>query len=129
MNQYLILVNLYGPNIDDPNFYNNFFLSISSLRGDVIIGGDFNCALDPKLDPTSASFTSHPRSRKVIQQFMLELNLKVIGDWETPRRENTPYHSTSHNTYSRIDYFLISSSIASRVNNCTHKSILISDHF
>lgn len=78
LNRDLILVNLYGPNNDDPNFHNNLFLSISSLHGDIIIGGDFNCALDSKLDRSSGSDISHPRSRKIIPQLMLNLNLKEI---------------------------------------------------
>lgn len=49
INPDLILVNLYGPNNDDPSFYNNLFLLISSLQGAIIISGDFNCTLDPKL--------------------------------------------------------------------------------
>ena len=53
LNQDLILVNLYGPNTDDLNFYNNLFLLVSSLHGDIIIGGDFNCTLEPKLDRSS----------------------------------------------------------------------------
>lgn len=51
LQQDLILVNLYGPTNDDPNFYNNLFLSISSFHGDIIIGDDFNCTLDPELSP------------------------------------------------------------------------------
>lgn len=47
MNQNLILVNTYGPNVDDPEFYNNLFLSVAAFHGDVIFGGDFNCTLDP----------------------------------------------------------------------------------
>jgi len=34
---------VYAPNGDDPLFYQNLFLSISSYPGQYIIGGDFNC--------------------------------------------------------------------------------------
>uniref|UniRef100_A0A671X7A5 Reverse transcriptase domain-containing protein n=1 Tax=Sparus aurata TaxID=8175 RepID=A0A671X7A5_SPAAU len=128
LQQDLILVNLYGPNNDDPNFYNNLFLSISSLHGDIIIGGDFNCTLDPELDRSSGSDISHPRSRKIIQQFMVELNLKDIWRVRNPTKKEYSCHSASHNTYSRIDYYLISSTIVSKVKDCLYKSILISDH-
>ncbi len=59
---------------------------------------------------------------------MLELNSKDIWRWGNPTKKEYACHSVSHNTYSRIDYFLISSLIASRVNSCAYKSILISDH-
>lgn len=44
-------LNVYGPNIDDPNFFRKVFDLIPD-RGttNLIIGGDFNCYLDPYLD-------------------------------------------------------------------------------
>lgn len=53
INPDLILVNLYDPN-DDPSFYKNLFLLISSLQGAIIISGDINCTLDPKLSALQA---------------------------------------------------------------------------
>ena len=46
----LNLVNIYAPNQDDPNFFNNLFLSLASLHGQYVIVGDFNCTLDPNKD-------------------------------------------------------------------------------
>lgn len=39
----IILINIYAPNIDDPKFFHNLFLTATSLSGSFIIGGDFNC--------------------------------------------------------------------------------------
>lgn len=126
LNQNIILVNLYGPNIDDPNFYNNVFLLISYMQGAIIIGGDFNCTLNPKLD--AGIDPTHSRSRKIILQFMQELNLVDIWRVENPTKKEYSCHSTTHNTYSRIDYFLMSKSLTPKVSSCIYKSILISDH-
>ena len=128
INRDLILVNLYGPNNDDPNFYNNVFLLISSLQGAIIIGGDFNCTLDPKLDRSSGIDLTHARSRKTIHQFMQELNLIDIWRVGNPTKKEYSCHSATHNTYSRIDYFLMSKSLAPNVSGCIYNSILISDH-
>ena len=46
----LNLVNLYGPNDDNPSFFRNLFLSLADLSGSFIIGGDFNCTLQPEID-------------------------------------------------------------------------------
>lgn len=73
--QNLILVNVYGPNKDEPQFYNNIFLTLASLRGDIIIGGDFNCALNPDFDHNGNQVSSHNQSRKIILNFMEELDL------------------------------------------------------
>lgn len=103
MNQDLILGNLYGPNIDDPSFYNNLFLSIAALHGDIIVGGHFNCTLDPKLDRTTGVNYSHPKFREVIQHFISELNLKDVWRIENPTGREYSCHSASHNSHSHID--------------------------
>uniref|UniRef100_A0AAX7T371 exodeoxyribonuclease III n=1 Tax=Astatotilapia calliptera TaxID=8154 RepID=A0AAX7T371_ASTCA len=128
LNQDLILVNVYGPNIDDSNFYNNLFLSITDLHGEIIVGGDFNCTLEPRLDRSSGLDSSHPKSRQVIQHFMFELNLKDIWRLKNPTGREYSCYSASHNSRSRIDYFLISNFLISRINSCSYKSVLISDH-
>lgn len=41
----LNLINLYGPNDDNPSFFRHLFLTLAELPGSYIIGGDFNCTL------------------------------------------------------------------------------------
>lgn len=38
----LNLVNVYGPNVDNPSFYRNIFLLLAELPGHFVIEGDFN---------------------------------------------------------------------------------------
>ena len=43
----LTLVNLYGPNCDNPAFYSQIFDNIDSFENDkIILCGDFNLVLD-----------------------------------------------------------------------------------
>lgn len=49
LTQKLNLINVYGPNEDNPSFFEKLF-TISFLEGLYIIRGDFNCAPDPILD-------------------------------------------------------------------------------
>ena len=44
---------IYGPNEDNPTFFEDFFLTLSSLYGLNIIGGDFNCTLNPSGVPST----------------------------------------------------------------------------
>lgn len=57
-----------------------------------------------------------------------ELNLLDIWkDYEPKKTEYCSYSST-YQTHSHIDYFLISASIISKVQECYYGSIVISDH-
>ena len=48
-NDELIFANVYGPNEDDLNFFQDFTKQIDSLNSDLkIIGGDFNFYLAPE---------------------------------------------------------------------------------
>lgn len=124
----LNLVNIYAPNQDDPNFFSNLFLNLSTLNRHYIIAGDFNCTLDPNKDRSTHLDTTHTKSRAVIHQFMKELNLRDI--WSDRNPDVTVYlcFPGTHNLDSQIDYFLISASLAYKIKDCNYESILISDH-
>lgn len=53
----LTFLNIYGPNIDEPNFFRKvFYLLPDASNSNIIIGSDVNCYLDAYLD----RFSSHP---------------------------------------------------------------------
>ena len=122
------LINVYGPNDDNPNFFNDLFLTISSLSGLYIMAGDMNCTLDPVKDRSTGSDSSHVKTRKVIQQFMKDLNLLDI--WRHLNPTSTAYscYSSTYRTHSRIDYFLISAELLTKIADCQYHAIVISDH-
>lgn len=122
------LINIYAPNIDDPKFFHNLFLTISSLAGSYIISGDFNCTLNPELDRSSGVDNSHTKSRQTIQHFMEELNLIDIWRDMNPKGLKYSCYSSTHKSYSRIDYFLVSANLRHKIKDCHYDSILISDH-
>lgn len=122
------LVNIYGPNIDDDCFFTNIFLTISSLPGKIIMGGDWNCVLDPVLDRSTGIDQTHSKSRVIIQEFMKELQLVDVYQYFNPSSIAYSCHSKTFNTYSRIDFFLVSSDLLSNMEDCSYDSITISDH-
>ncbi len=47
----ITLVNVYGPNFDDPFFFENVFKIIPDfMHSQVIMAGDYNCVLNASLD-------------------------------------------------------------------------------
>lgn len=71
------LISVYAPNGDDPSPYRNLFLSPSSYPGKYIIGGDFNCVLDPAQDRSTGIDTFHQQTGE-IKKIMVDLNLTDI---------------------------------------------------
>lgn len=59
---------------------------------------------------------------------MQDLNLVDIWKVENPPKKDSACHSATPNTYSCIDYFIMSKSLAPNVSGCIYKSIIISDH-
>lgn len=122
------LINIYGPNNDDVNFFNDLFLRITALPGKYIIAGDFNCVLDPRKDRSLAVDSTHTRSRKALHCFIKELNLIDIWRHLNPSKKEFSCYSSTHKSYSRIDYFLVSAKLLSNIRGCHYNSIVISDH-
>lgn len=124
----LNLVNVYGPNKDDPKFFTDLFLTLSSLPGAYIIAGDWNCTLNPIKDRSTGVDQTHHKSRLTINQFIRELNLLDI--WRHFKPDETAYscYSGTYKTFSRIDYFLVSATLTSQINDCFYDPILLSDH-
>lgn len=92
------------------------------------MAGDLNCASDPKLDHSSGMDTSHSQTRKKTQQYMKDLNLCDPWRTQNPNKREYSCYSAVFKTHSRIDYFLISSSLLPSITNCIYDSIVLSDH-
>lgn len=124
----LNLVNIYGPNTDEPGFFTNLFLMLASLPGEYIIAVDWNCTLDPTKDRSTGADQTHNRSRTTIHHFIKELNLLDI--WRHLKPNDIAYscYSSTFKTHSLIDYFLISAGLISKVKDCYYGSIVIADH-
>ena len=75
----LILANVYGPNTDNPAFYQEVEDICNTIRGDseipIILAGDFNVALDFALDTENYERHNNPRSREKLGSTMGYLSL------------------------------------------------------
>lgn len=122
------LVNVYGPNIDDSSFYEDLFLLLSTLSGHHIIAGDYNCTLEPRWDRSTGVDQTHNNCRSTIKQFMNDLKLTDIWRTLNPQSKSYSCYSATFQTYSRIDYFLISTNLIPKIKSCSYDNIAISDH-
>lgn len=128
LREQLILINIYAPNTDEPKFFQRIFLTIASLSGACIMAGDFNCTLDPRKDKSTGVDQSHLRSRGVIHHFMKEMSLIDVWREDNPNGKKYSCYSSTHQSYSRIDFFLVSALLKCKIKEVSYDAILLSDH-
>ena len=110
--QKIILANIYGPNEDNPAFYEelgNIFQEIEDDDTPVIIGGDFNLTLNGTLDTKNYVGENNTRARDML------LRLMDTNGWIDIFRERNgdDRRFTWRNTgpvikQGRLDFFIIS---------------------
>jgi len=125
----VVLVNIYAPNWDNPNFANNLLSSLPCLNTHrLILGGDLNCVMDPLLDRSSPRTQQQSAMAKAFSVFMQANG--CVDPWrdQNPHGKTFSFYSNPHNTFSRIDYFFIDRSFLSAVESCEYTTIVISDH-
>lgn len=91
------LVSVYGPNEDNPNFFRNIFFDLSTMNGFFILGGDFNCALNPTIDPSTGCDIGKTHTRELLKQFMEDLNL--VDVWRERNADKKKHYSCYSSTY------------------------------
>ena len=131
-NNNLLLSCVYGPNGDNPDFFKDFFQQLDSFENvNMIIGGDFNIVLNEQMDRTQAASTTRTPScaSTMLKQQMEEYQLADV--WRTLNPETREFMwSRMLPTYtaSRLDYFLISSALVSKVSECNISPGCQTDH-
>jgi exonuclease III len=132
-----VLGSMYGPNENDLAFFEDLEIGIQNLNcNSIILGGDWNCTWDPR--PVEQNFDvinmvnipSRQRSERLIRMANI-LNLTDPYRILHPiKREFTYVPNARVNlNRSRIDFFLISTNIASRLIDCGIEQSLSSTSF
>lgn len=124
-NTSLTLVNIYAPNIDSPIFFQKVF-AISQTN--LVIGGDFNAVLDPYLDRSSTKKAPKNAASVFLNTYINNTNILHVWRMINPSGRDYSFYSPVHNSYSRIDYFLIDAKLAPFIVDVRYHSIVISDH-
>ena len=130
INHNIAIANIYGPNEDSPAFFQKLISHIDSLNStEFIFGGDWNVTQTFELDRFGSKNDYGQKSRELIHTWMDEINLTDIWRLKNPNTKRyTLIRKRPHPHGSRLDYFIISSSL---INNVTSTDIgvkILSDH-
>ena len=123
------LLNIYGPNTDDPNFFVEMEKYLSKHDQSYIIWcGDFNLTLNPKLDSYNYVTINNPRSRIILLDIINRLNLADAYRYFHPISKRFTWRRRNPLKQSRLDYFLISSPLTDLISNIEIRAGYKSDH-
>ena len=126
---HVILVNLYGPNNDDPEFYFDVFSKLDNFDSSrMLIAGDLNVALGPLDYRGSCLEHKNISSRKALLSLMDEFNLIDLWRNEHPTLRAYSRHQRNPPVLSRLDYVLVSSNLADNIKNSEIVCGIKSDH-
>lgn len=127
----LTLLNVYAPNIDDPEFFKTMFHSLRQMDPrEIILAGDFNLVLDIELDKMGGRKVTHWNSQKIVKAYMEELNLVDIWRIQHPEAKIFTWKGVRgiEEIRVRLDFFLISDTLAQFVSISEIKPRYKADH-
>ena len=131
-NRRIRLVTLYGPNSDEPNFYDNVKkLILQQGNTDIILVGDWNILLNPTLDGKNYKHVNNPNARQRLLKLITELNLYDV--WRDENGEKCMYTwrrkiNSGYVQMGRLDFFLVSETLISYTSEVAINLSYRSDH-
>ena len=126
----VLLVNIYAPNEDSPDFFKHVLCEVSSKGAtNIIIGGDFNLVLDLKIDKNGGRPSTNNNAQKYLIEQMDVLDMVDIWRLKNPKLlEYTWCRRKPSVIQCRLDFFLVSSSLINITQSAVIKNGFLSDH-
>ena len=124
------VINVYAPNTDSPEFFQDIQKYIANQESDLVIwGGDFNVTLNTNIDRSTIMGECNTNAQK---QLIEVINSeKLVDCWRNcnPNEKRFTWHRSAPNwSWSRIDFFLISECLINRLVKCDITPGILSDH-
>jgi exonuclease III len=125
----LTLVNIYGPNSDNPDFYQQLQNKIDIFENNsILMCGDWNLVLDPTVDTFNYKNINNPKSRDAV--IALAAENELVDVWRSFHERDRQYtwHHKHPIKMSRLDFILVSEDIMSVISNSQILPKYKSDH-
>ena len=114
----VLLVNIYGPNRDDPNFYTNLNENIAKLKiPNLILAGDWNLVLNPTIDYCNYKRTNNVKAQEKVEEIIADHCLVDIWRELNLQLQRFTWRRTNPCQQSRLDFFLISENLCNTVRD------------
>ena len=127
----LVLMNLYSPNdiSQQVQFFDKVMNKLSNYAGEnIIVGGDFNCALTESDKIGGKPVENKKRVRDKITQLCDLYDLQDIWREMNPKKKQFTWRDKAYKVQCRLDYFLASQNLANLTKECSIVHAPGSDH-
>ena len=129
-----VLINIYAPNkdIDTVDFLNNLRMILHNENLDeednIILGGDFNCLINPVLDKKGDILLPRKSVVATIDWLCDDLDLVDIWRVKNPTTKSFTWSQNSPMILCRLDYWLISNNLQDLVTTTEIIPAIKTDH-
>ena len=127
-----VLINVYAPNKESVKFLEALRTTLRAENLDIeenlIVGGDFNCPINPNLDKKGGSLL--PRKSVVASISYFQEDLDLVDTWrvKNPVSRSFTWSQNSPNIFCRLDYWLISNNLQDLVISTSIFPAIKTDH-
>lgn len=128
-NNRFTLASVYGPNIDNPDFFQSVSEKIIELENDSIVWcGDFNLVLNPKLDYKNYKTVNNKNAREKMLEIMNDQHLVDPFRDAHPELKRYTWRRRLPLQQARLDFFLVTEDLLASVKKCSIGNSYRSDH-
>ena len=129
MEKSITLINIYGPNRDNPDFYSRINQKIEELDlTNIIWAGDWNLVLNPYLDYHNYRHINNPKAQEKVIEVMNEKELVDIWREMNPEMLKYTWRKTRPLQQGRLDFFLLSDTLLPFIKDSKILNGYRSDH-
>ena len=124
----VMVCNIYAPNNDNPEFFKSVMMFMENCNCEHwIMGGDWNLILDKDMDSYNRK-TNNNKSAKFLHEYMQANELTDAWRAMHPDMRRYTHHKRKPVCCSRLDFYLITSSLINNVTDSSIQTSTYSDH-
>ena len=131
-NKTIICGNCYAPNADTPSFFEDIIKKLDDFVDNdlVILGGDFNLVIDPKIDRKNSLNNAH-KSAEILKEYLNKA--KMADSWRILNPDSAKFSWSRTNpdgsiSASRLDMIFIPVAWCDKITECKIEPNRKSDH-
>ncbi len=125
----ITLITVYGPNVDNPQFYSKVSEIIQNFDNHLtVVVGDFNLVLNQEMDTFNYININNPRAKEKVLDIIDIHNLIDPFRQIYPDKKRYTWRKSNPLKQARLDFFLVSQSLNQYVSDVVIQNSYRSDH-